>query len=289
LREILQFSLATLGGKIGWVLYRSADTIVLGKIAGDFALGHYAFAKDLALLPATKLSVLVNQLSVPVMAELQSDRTALRNSLLQFLHVIGCIVLPMCVGLVLVAEDFVLSILTEKWAPIVPLLQLLAVCALTQSVEMIFRTVLLARYRAGFLLRYTLVLLVIMPAAFWVGAVLSGSTGVAAAWALAYPIVMVGVAREVFKEIELSWRMLWGETRVAVTATIVMAGVVIALQGILNGTQAVASLTRFSLACLSGAFSYGMVIYLLGDPIVRDLRDALGWTFRPSKTAALKN
>jgi O-antigen/teichoic acid export membrane protein len=223
------------------------------------------------------------------MAELQSDCTALRNSLLQLLRVIGCIVLPMCVGLILVAEDFVLSILTEKWAPIVPLLRLLAVCAVIQSLEMIFRTALLARYRAGFLFRYTLVLLVIMPAAFWVGAVSFGGSGVAAAWALVYPIVMVGVAREVFKEIGVSWRMVWEETRVAFMATIVMVGVVIALQGILNGTQTVGSLTRFLLACLSGAFSYGLVIYLLGDRIMRELREAVSWTFRPSKTAALKN
>jgi O-antigen/teichoic acid export membrane protein len=239
-------------------------------------------------MPATKFAVLLNQVSVPVMAELQADRVALRSSLLQLLRVVAFVVLPACIGLMLVAEDFVLAILTAKWAPVVPLVRLLAVCAGIQSLEMIFRTVLVARYRTNFLFYYTLAVLSVMPLTFWIGAVLLGSIGVAASWALVYPILMTGMTREVFKEVEISWRMVWEQTRLAIIATTVMAAVLVVLQWGLTGIDTAGSLARLVLAACSGALAYGLVIYLLGDRIVAELGEVLGWVFRPSKTAALE-
>src|SRR5262249_42748862 len=110
---------------------------------------------------------------------------------------------------------------------------------------------------------------------------------VAASWALAYPLLMVGMAREVIKELEIGWKMIWNQTRAPVLATIVMAAVVIALQLTLDHEMA-RSLTRLILASCAGALTYAIVIYRLGHQIVEEVREVMIWAFRPNRALTIE-
>src|SRR6476661_610609 len=79
LKSILRYSLTAFGANITWSLFSQIDSFILGKISGDHVLGLYTIGKQLATLPVSKISVIVNQLASPIMAKLQNDRHAMLN------------------------------------------------------------------------------------------------------------------------------------------------------------------------------------------------------------------
>src|SRR6185437_8312526 len=85
-RRILAFSFGTFGSRAVWSVYDQSDNFVLGKVAGAFSLGFYTMARDLASIPVTRISTVVNQLSVPLMANLQDAPIAMRTMLMRGLR-----------------------------------------------------------------------------------------------------------------------------------------------------------------------------------------------------------
>ena len=125
IKEMLRFSLATLGVRIMWALREDSDVLVIGKITGQATLGLYSMAKELALLPGAKISTVVNMLSSPMMAELQTNIDAMRTAFYRAVRLTAAITVPTSVGMALVANEAVSVLLGPKWLPSVPLLRLL--------------------------------------------------------------------------------------------------------------------------------------------------------------------
>src|SRR5262249_4202804 len=53
-KEMLHFSLKTLGITTLWALQEQANVLVIGKVTGQVTVGLYSMAKDLAMLPTAK-------------------------------------------------------------------------------------------------------------------------------------------------------------------------------------------------------------------------------------------
>lgn len=286
LSPFLRFGLATLGTRVGWAAYQQADSLVLGKISGGVALGFYSMAKQLALLPVDKVSVVVNQLASPLMAELQADRRAMRGSFLRAVRLAGCLAIPLSAGTALVADDLVLVALTEKWLPAVPVLQVLCLFALIRSIDVLLPPVLFARYRAGFLFWWVGSLLLVMPLAFWLGARLIGALGVALASLAVYPLLMLWMAREALRELEAGARMVWEELRPVVLAVAVMAGAVLLARWALPVSGLPHRWLRLAVATGAGALAYAGTLAWRGGPLMGELAEVARWLLRPAVRAA---
>ncbi len=282
IREILRYSVATLGARVSWAVFQQTDALVLGKVAGESVLGLYSMAMRLATLPVSKVSVVANQLAMPIMAELQADRDAMRASFLRGLRLVACLTVPLCVGVALVAGDLIPVVLTEKWLPAVPVLQVLCLYALIRSVDTLFPPVLFACYRVDYLFWWTMALLLFMPLAFWAGASWSGALGASLAWVVAYPLAMVPMARQALRELELSFKGVWDQVRAVVDAALLMALAVIAVHWAIPGADAPARLVRLVLTSGAGALVYGLGIFWRGGLVFREMGEVVGWIFRRS-------
>jgi PST family polysaccharide transporter len=224
--------------------------------------------------------VVANQLAMPIMAELQTDPDAMRAKFLRGLRLVTLITIPLCIGMALVAPDLIAIVLTDKWLPAVPVLQVLCIYALIRSVDTLLPPVLLARYRVTYLFWWTVRLLVVMPAAFWVGARWSGALGVALAWVLVYPFLTAQMARTALRELELSWKNVWDEVRPFVGASLVMAVVVFAVCWSIPGTHSQTRLARLCVAAGLGILVYGFGIFRHGGPAFSEVTEVAGWIFR---------
>jgi O-antigen/teichoic acid export membrane protein len=220
-----------------------------------------------------------------MMAELQGSHVDMRNTLLRILRLVACTSFPMCIGLMLVAHDLVKVFLDEKWMPIVPMIQILALYAVIRSQDVFLPPVLLARYRAQFLFGYTLMLLGVMSLAFWAGAVWFGSIGVSAVWVVVYPLAMAYMAREAFKELDLRWKIVLRQMQMVVIATLSMVAIVLPIQWVISGSDAMSSLVRLSLSFAVGAVTYGLVMLLWDRKVLNELREVVTWVFQPKKRA----
>ena len=276
LREILRYSLAALGARVGWVVYQQLDAVVLGKVFGEVVLGLYSMAKLLGTLPVDKISVLANQLALPIMAGLQADRGAMRASFLRGLRLVACLTVPLCVGLALMADDFVHLVLAEKWGPMVPLLRVLCVLGLIRSLDVLLPPVLFARYRAAFLFWWTGLLLLVMPFAFWAGAVWMGALGVALTWVVVYPIIMAWMAREALREIEISWTVILDQLRPVIVATLIMVAVVMIVRSTVTPADFGGRLVRLVVAAIAGGAAYAAGIVLQGGVLVDEISEVVG-------------
>lgn len=289
-RAILNFGLAKLGGSISWAVYEQTDSLVLGKMSGEMGVGLYSMAKQIALLPVHKISVVVNQIAFPLMAGLQDNVEQMRSVFLRQIRMVACLTFPLCIGLALVTEDLVWVALTEKWLPLVPLLQVLCVSSVVRSCEVLFPPVLLSRYRASVLFWWTISLLFVMPIAFWAGASLSGGFGVALVWALVYPAMVAGMVHRALREINLNWKVVWGEVAPIMKGTIVMAISVSLLLSAMHAEDAATHLLRLILSVGLGAVVYGGCIFWQGGRLVSEIVQLVRWvigkdmTFNPRST-----
>jgi O-antigen/teichoic acid export membrane protein len=275
--ELLHYSLALLGSRVSWALYEQSDAFVLGKVSGDVVLGFYSMAKQLALLPVEKLSVMVNQIATPVMAELQADRESLRAVFLRGARLVAWTAFPLSIGLMLVARDFVEVVLTEKWLDAVPLIQVLCVYALVRSVAVLLPPVLMARYRARFLLAYGVAMLTVMPLAFWGGAVWWGSMGVAIAWVAIYPVILSMAARETFHAIGLSSRTVWTHLWPPTAAALTMGASVLAVGWLVGSWPQHLAAGRLTLMVLVGAATYAAALFIYGGLVRSEIQEITGW------------
>jgi O-antigen/teichoic acid export membrane protein len=277
LKAILSFSSAKLGNNLCWVVFDQMDTLVVGKISGEFALGFYSMAKQIALVPVNKIAVVANQLGIPLMAELQASREQMRSAFLHQLRLVACLTTPLCIGLALTAEDLVLVALTEKWLPLVPTLQVLCLCAVVRSLEVLLAPVLLARYRALFLFWWTAGVLLVMPFAFLAGAAWLGGLGVALVWAAAYPFFIAWMAQEALRELNESWATIWVEIWPIVRATLIMGACVVLLRSAIPAIDSTSRLFRLVVTSGAGAFVYAAIVLWQGGPVVSEIVQVVRW------------
>ena len=283
-KEILKYSLATLGGRLCWGVYEQVDVFILGKLSGGVALGFYSMAKQIALIPVHKVSVVVNQLAAPVMAGLQHDAAQMRLVLLRQMRLVACLTMPLCVGLALVADDFVHVVLTDKWMPGVPALQILCLFSAWHSLIIMLPPVLFARYRAGYVFWWNASLLFTMPFAFWAGAAWKGAVGMCLVWITIYPLLTLALVREVVKELDLSWTIIGIQLRPIVIATIMMSCTVSFLRYSLPvGTSSLDEILRLATTCGIGSLIYVAMIYWQGKLLVSEIGEVVGWLLKRSR------
>jgi len=287
LPEMLRFSVSAIGANLGWSFYSQLDSLIVGKFTNEQTLGIYAMAKQLAIMPVTKISVVVNQLAGPVMARIQDEQERLRTSFLRLVRLVTCLTLPLCVGLALVAADLIPVVLGEKWLGVVPLFRVFCLYALTHSVEVLLPPVLFARYRSGFLLKWTIGLLVVMPGPFMIGAQWDGAMGVALAMILVYPCATIWMSREALKELDLRAVELLRHLTPVVVPTVLMVSAVLIVQWGLPTEGVWPHFFRLLAASTVGMAVYASAVSLMRRPLANEVWEVIGWVFGRKPTVGL--
>ena len=137
-------------------VFNNLYLIVIGKLFSPADLGYYSRAKSLQQIPVQNISGIVSRVTFPTFSKIQDDKTRLRRGLKKSVSTVALITLPMMIGLYILAKPVVLVLLTTKWLPSVPYLQLLCVIGLTYPLNIINLNVLKAIGRSGLLFRLEL-------------------------------------------------------------------------------------------------------------------------------------
>ena len=153
----------------------------------------------------------------------------------------------------------------------------LCIYAAIRSVAVLLPTVLMAQYRAKFVFGYNLLLLGLMPVAFWIGAQWSGAIGVAAAWAFVYPILVIWIAREALRGVDLAWKTLGIELGRPLAATLLVVAAMVGANWALASWVVVG---RLAVTSLAGAAAYAAGLWKLGGPVHREIEQMTRWVLR---------
>ncbi len=119
----------------GWVLLaglsqkitNSINTLMIGKFFPVVQLGLYSTANRFANLGINQLSRAIATATFPVFSQIQDDKDKVANGMVKVIKTNLLLAVPVGVTMIVIAKPFVILLLTEKWAPMIPYLQLLCV------------------------------------------------------------------------------------------------------------------------------------------------------------------
>jgi PST family polysaccharide transporter len=256
--DAVTFGRRILASQIAWYAYSNADFAIVGRVLGKVALGGYTVAWTIASIPVDRISAMVGRVTPAFFAAVQRDPPALRRYLGGLTEVLGLVTLPVCVGLVLVAGEFVPVVLGPAWASVVAPLRLLALYAAVRSLITLTPQVLVAVGDARRNMQFSLLAALVLPVVFVVGSHW-GTAGVALGWVTVYPALAgVTFVRTALRAIDMRWRDYLRALWPGISATAAMTVAVLALEAVAS-PQWTHSL-RLALEVAVGAVTYLAIV-----------------------------
>ncbi len=133
-KELFGFGKWVLGSSILIFLITQGDDVFVGKMLGVTALGFYQMAYLISNLPATEITHVISQVTFPAYSKVQNDIQGLGKAYLDVLKLIAFVSIPMAGGIFILAPEFTKIFLGDKWMPMVPAMQVLALWGLIRSI-----------------------------------------------------------------------------------------------------------------------------------------------------------
>ncbi len=186
-KKLLGFGIYASGSRLLYNLYIQADYFVVATFYSKAELGIYSFAYRLVSEPIGALTTAINQVSFPTFSKLQNETEQLRRYFFGIANWSLAGVGAICVVLFVFAESIATSI-RPAYVQAVPLIRMFAVVSLVRCVSPLIPQLLNAVGRPKKNFYYSLICVLVLPAAFAVGAQFS-LEGVGVAWLIGYPIV----------------------------------------------------------------------------------------------------
>lgn len=148
-REIYAFGMHVMGNNLFRFFIQRSDNFLIGVFLGTTALGFYSVAYrilDLMIQVTTKTIVSV---AMPSLSRLQADQTRFASGVGQINIVVVQASVPIFLGIAVLAPDIIPLLFGEKWIASVPVMQVLAITGISQSVGHLLSTAIVALGRPG--------------------------------------------------------------------------------------------------------------------------------------------
>jgi len=132
-RRVFSFERVKGHFRFGWKLlvsglldtgFTNLRSMVIGKKFSDEALGFYTRGKQFPELAMNAINGSISSVMLPVLSEQQDETERMKQTLRRSVMLSSFVVVPLMAGLAAVAEPLIGLMLTEKWLPCVPFLQL---------------------------------------------------------------------------------------------------------------------------------------------------------------------
>lgn len=120
----------------GWKLLASSllnvfeleiRTLFIGKLYSSSALGFYNRGEQFPKLIVYNINGSIQSVMLPTLSAHQDNRRRAKEMMRRAIVTSSFLVFPMMIGMAVVAEPLVLIVLTEKWLPAVPFLQIFSI------------------------------------------------------------------------------------------------------------------------------------------------------------------
>ncbi len=174
-RELFGYGKFVLVSSVLTFLILNLDIGVVGKFLGMELLGFYSMALVISNLPAVLMSSVINRVMFPTYSSIRAEKEKLLAGFRKTLHYTCLVVFLLCFGLFALAPEFVSVVFGAKWAPMVGLMQVLALFGAVRVIGAVAGNFFLATGNPGLfakieLLHLTILAVLILPAVSNAGA-----------------------------------------------------------------------------------------------------------------------
>jgi O-antigen/teichoic acid export membrane protein len=223
-----------------------SDSLIVGRVLGQEALGYYTVAMTVSRIPVTKGIQIIQQVMFPLFATLQQDLKEFQRYYYHVCYVVAVMFFPVFFGILAIAPEVVVIILSPKWLPSLFALQVFTVLGLLLAYSGIFLVILKARGNTRDVVRYSVLSAILLPAAFLISSQY-GVDGVAVSWLLVYPVLFIYLIRAVAREVEVSVASTLLKVRPALTGATLMLFSTVAAKYALFGDEATVASMAFGI------------------------------------------
>lgn len=134
------------------VIFNDAYRIVIGKLYSPAAVGFFHQAETLRLFPVQQISTVVGKVTYPLFAKMNDD-DALKFAYKITMKLVLVLIVPLMLGLILMAEEGFRFLFGEKWLPAVPYFQILALASIVRPLSLYNLNILKVKGRSDIFLR----------------------------------------------------------------------------------------------------------------------------------------
>jgi teichuronic acid exporter len=253
LQRFVAFSKWIIAEKTLWYWYAQADTAIVGRVLGTQALGYFTMAKQLAMIPADKVMPVLNQIALPAFSRIQDEPAQFSQNALKLLRLGSAYTMPTFWGLSAISSAFLPALLGSKWQSAGPIMALICIAMPFRMLSALIAPAVTAIGRPDISFKNMVFAIVIVPIAMLAGSRF-GTFGVAAAWAIAIPIVTGIFFVQTAPILGLKLTSIAGAIRGPVLAALAMLVIVFTATSLC--IDALGPLLGLSTAVLIGVLSY---------------------------------
>jgi O-antigen/teichoic acid export membrane protein len=265
LRQLLTFGGTLTLVDIGQAFAHEMDYLFIGRVLGVAPLGLYSIGFRLPELLIVNLAIVAGNVLFPAYSLM--DRARLRAAFLSSLRYTGLLVLPMAVGLALLARPVVLVLFGDQWEPAIPVMQILAAYAVVVTLNVPAGTVYKVTGRAWILVAFTVPYVITLFISLMIFTA-DGIVAVAAVMAglqAAFAVIGWAVTCHV---LEVSPRRIAGSLAGPAAAAATMAAALVPVVELVH-----APLATLAIGIVVGAAGYGLGVLLFAGDAARALLD----------------
>lgn len=124
IRILFSFGWKVLISSLMDTLFDNLRSLIIGKLYSPLTLGYYNRGKQFPSLIVTNISGSIQTVMLPTLSLHQENIKKVKSMIRRSIVTSSFLIFPMMIGLVVTAEPLVRLLLTEKWLPAVPYLQI---------------------------------------------------------------------------------------------------------------------------------------------------------------------
>ena len=109
--------------------------LLIGKFYSAATMGYYSKANATERLASTSVSQVMSQVTYPLYAEVQDDKTVLGNMIKKITMTLSYVTFPLMFILLLCAKPLFILLYSDRWADSVPYFQVLCIAGLAYSLQ----------------------------------------------------------------------------------------------------------------------------------------------------------
>ncbi|MBT3384105.1 MAG: lipopolysaccharide biosynthesis protein [Prolixibacteraceae bacterium] len=151
-------------------IYKNIYQVVIGKMFTSADLGFFTRAKGLAQLPSSNVTNIIQRVTFPVLSEMQNDTKRLGNNYRKLLKMSAFVIFPMMMLLCALGEPLIKILLTDKWLPAVPFMQVLCFSHMLYPIHSLNLNLLQVKGRSDLFLRLEIIKKVLITIVLFVSA-----------------------------------------------------------------------------------------------------------------------
>ena len=265
--QLFAFGSNVMGLNILKFFNRRSDDFLIGYYLGSVALGYYTVAYRLLLVMMNILTTTMTQVALPSFSRLQEDKNRLRHVFYSATQLTSLIAFPAFCTVLVLAPELVKVLFGEEWLTSIPVMQVLSLVGILQSVSYFNGTIMMAMGKPSWRLRINFLNAIVNVLAFLI-AVRWGILAVAVAFVISGYLLSPLNLWAVYKLINIKISTYLQQYLAPLTGSILMAGTTLGTKFWLNNLGVSLQIQLFICLPIAG-LAYALSILILAPELAK--------------------